>query len=124
MTEGGNYDDAIGGDGKRKVGCEGEVDHDSDNNDNNSVDDYCGVDIKDGNDANCGERMNKTNRDDDADGGGGNCNNGGGVDENCAFDVKGGDKTDDGDEQTESVAGDLTKCNGNSKMKMKVEVMR
>ena len=30
----------------------------------------------------------------------------------------------DGDEQTESVAGDLTECNGSSKTEMTVEVMR
>ena len=29
-NDGGNYDDAIGDDGKRNVGCEGEADHDGD----------------------------------------------------------------------------------------------
>ena len=121
-NDGGNYDDAIVDDGKRNVGCEGEADHDGDDNDNGGVDDDCGVDINDGNDTNGGDGMSKTNRD-DADVGGGNSYNDGGVDGNGAFDVKGGDVTDDGDEETESIVGDLAKYNGSSKMEMKVETV-
>ena len=64
--------------------------------------------------------MSKTNRD-HADVGGGNSYNDDSVNGNGAFDVKGGDVTDDGDEENESIAGDLAKYNGSSKMEMKVE---
>ena len=119
---GGDYDDGTGDDGKRKVDCDGQVDHDGDDN-NGGVDDGCDVDINDGNDFNGDDGMSKTNRDDDADGGSGNSHNDGGVDGNGAFDVKGGDEADDCDEQTESVAGHLAKCNRCSEMEMKVVVM-
>ena len=101
MAEGGGnnggYDNTGNNDGKRKVGCEGEVDDDDgDDNDNG------GVEIDDGNDANRDDGTSKTNCDDDADGGDGNSNN----------------------EQTESVAGNLAECNRSSKMEMRVGVMQ
>ena len=73
--------------------------------------------------------MSKADCDDGADGGGGNSNDDGSVDgdgifENLCVDGEGGDEADDGDEQTESVAGDLAECNGSSKMEMTVGVMR
>ena len=92
-----NVDDVGGGDGKRKVDCDGEADDDSDNN--------------------------KADCDDDADGGGGNSKDDG-IFENWCVDGKGGDETDDGDEQTESVAGGLAKCSGNSEMEMTAQEMR
>ena len=125
MAEDGSND---GGDGT--VGCEDEVvDNDGDNNDNGVVEDDGGVDVNDDNDANGGDGMRKTNRDDDADGGGGNSNDDGGVDRNGIFgklciDGKGDDETDDSDEQTESVVGDLAKYNGSSKKEIRVGVMQ
>ena len=67
--------------------------------------------------------MSKTNRH-DADVGSANSYNDGRLDGNGAFDVEGGDVDDDGDEQTQCVAGDLAKCNGSSKMEMKVGVIQ
>ena len=66
--------------------------------------------------------MSKTKHDDDADGSSGNSNDDGGVDGNGAFDVKYGDKADDGNEQTKSVACNLIKCNGSSKMEIRMRV--
>ena len=122
----GDDDDASGGEGKKKVDCEGKTD---DDNDNGGVDDDVGVDVNDGNDANGGDSMRKADCDDDADGGGGNSNDDGNADGNSIFenwcvDWKGGDEADDGDEQTENVAGELGECNGSSKIKMTVGVMR
>ena len=37
---------------------------------------------------------------------------------------EGGDEADDGDEQTESVAGGLAKCSGSSQMEMTVGEMQ
>ena len=75
------------------------------------------------------DSMSKADCDDDADGGCGNSNDDGNADgvgiiENWCVDGEGGDETDDGDEQTESVAGDFAECNGSSKMEMTVGVMR
>ena len=58
--------------------------------------------INDSNDVNVGDDMSNTSRGDDADGGAGNSNNGGGVDENKVFDTKGADETDGGDEKNQS----------------------
>ena len=44
--------------------------------------------------------------------------------ENWCVDGESGDEADDGDEQTESVAGGFPECNGSSKMEMAVGVMR
>ena len=63
-NNGGDYDDAGGGEGKIKVDCEGEANDDGDDNDG-------GIDINDGNDANGGDSMSKADCDDDAYGGGG-----------------------------------------------------
>ena len=93
-----NVDDVGGGDGKRKVDCDGKADDDDSDN-------------------------NKADCDDDADGGGGNSKDDG-IFENWCVDGKGGDETDDGDEQTESVAGGLAKCSGNSEMEMTAQEMR
>ena len=68
--------------------------------------------------------MSKTNHHDDADGGSGNSNDDGGVDENGVFDVKCGDEADDGNEQTKSVAGNLIKYNESSKMGIRMGLMR
>ena len=71
------------------------------------------------------DSMSKADCDDDADGGGGNSNGDGvGIFENWCIDGEGGDEADDGDEQTESVAGDLAEYNGSSKREMTVGVMR
>ena len=72
--------------------------------------------------------MSKANCDDNADGGGGNSNDGSSADgdgifENWCVDGEGGDEADDGDEPTGNVAGDLVECNGSSKMEMTVGVM-
>ena len=129
-NDGGDDNDVAGGDGKRKVGCEGEVDDDGDDNDNGGVDDDSGVDNNDGNDAKGGDSISKTVRDDDgANGGGSNSNDFRSVDWKGIFgkwcvDGKSSDEADDCDEQTESVAGDLTECNGTSKMEMRVGVMQ
>ena len=93
-----NVDDVGGGDGKRKVDCDGKADDDDSDN-------------------------NKADCDDDADGGGGNSKDDG-IFENWCVDGKGGDETDDGDEQTESVAGGIAKCSGNSEMEMTAQEMR
>ena len=131
-NDGGDDDDAAGGEGKRKVDCEGEADDDDGDNDNGGVDDDGGVDINDGNDANGGDSMSKSDCDDVADGGGGNSNDDGSADgdgifENWCFDSPSthqcGDEADD-DEQTENIAGDLTECNESSKMEMTVGIMR
>ena len=69
----------------------------------------------------------KANCDDDADGGSGNSKDDGNQDcifENWCVDGEGGDKADDGDEQTESVASGLTKCSGSSKLEMTVGEMQ
>ena len=106
-----------------KFGCEDEVDNDG-GNDNSGCDDDDdddgGVDINDGNDANDDDSISKTDCDDDANGGGGKTIDDGGVDDNGVFYTKGGDETLDVDEQTENVAGDLTKCNRSSKMEMRM----
>ena len=73
--------------------------------------------------------MSKGDFDDDADGGGGNSNDDDSVDGNGIFgkwrvDGKGGDKTDDGIEQTEIVVGDLAQCDGSSRLEMRVGVIR
>ena len=97
-----NVDDVGGGDGKRKVDCDGKADDDDSDN-------------------------NKADCDDDADGGGGNSKDDGdedGIFENWCVDGEGGDEADDGDEQTESVAGGLAKCSGNSEMEMTAQEMR
>ena len=44
--------------------------------------------------------------------------------ESWCVDGKSGDGSDDGDEQTESVAGDHVECDRSSKMEMAVGVMR
>ena len=93
-----NVDDVGGGDEKRKVDCDGEADYDDSDN-------------------------NKADCDDDADGGGGNSKDDG-IFENWCVDGEGGDETDDGDEQTENVAGGLAKCSGNSEMEMTAGEMR
>ena len=103
-NDSGDDDDVGGGDGRRKVDCEGKTDdYDGDND--------------------------KGDCDDDADGGGGNNNDDGGVHgdgicENWCVYGEGGDEADDDDEQTESVADDLAEYNGRSKMEMTVGIMR
>ena len=102
-NDGVNANDVGGGEGKRKVDCEGEAD-DDDNGDNDKAD--C-----DGN----------------ADGGGGNSKDDGnedGIFENWCVYGESGDEGDDGDDQTESVAGGLAKCSGSSEMEMMVGEMR
>ena len=69
--------------------------------------------------------MSKTHRDYDADGGGGNSNDQGSVDENDAFEKlfvngKGDDEAEDGDEEI----GDLAECNLSSIIEVRVGVMR
>ena len=99
-NDGVDIDDVGGGDGKKKVDCEGEVDDDGDND--------------------------KVDCDDDADGGGGNSEDDGvedGIFENLCIDREGGDEADDGDGQTESVADGLAKYSGSSKMEMTVGEM-
>ena len=129
-NDGGDDDDADGSIDKWKVGCESEEDDDAgDDNDNGGVNEDGRVDINDGNDANGGDSMSKAHCDDDTDGGGGYSNDDGCVDGNGTFgkrcvDGKSGVDVDDGDEQTESVAGDLAECNGSSEMEMIVGVMR
>ena len=81
-------DAAAGGDGKRKVGCGEEADHDGGDN-NGGVAGNRGVDINIGNDANGNDGMSKSIRDDDANGGGGNSNDNGSIHENGVFDNKG-----------------------------------
>ena len=125
-NDAGDDDDARGGEGAWKADCGDEADDDDGDNDNGGVDDDCGVD--NGNDANGGDKMSKAGCDDDADGGDGNSNDDGSADgdsifENWCVDGEGGDDTDDGDEQTGSVARDLAECNGSSKMEMTVGLM-
>ena len=87
----GGDDHAAADDGKRKVGCGDEAENDdSDGNDNADVGDNGDVAINDENDANVCDGMSKTDRDDDADGGGNNCNNDSGVVGNGVFDIWGG----------------------------------
>ena len=98
MTESCSNDGVVyvgGGDGKRKVDCEGEADNDDGGND-------------------------KADCDDDADGGGGNSKDDG--DEDGIFENWCVDEADD--EQTERVAGGLAKCSGSSEMEMTVGEMR
>ena len=127
----GDIDNAGGDKCKRKVDCEGEMDDDDRDNDNGSVEDDAAVDVNDGNVANGGDSMSKTDCDDDeADGDDGNSNDGDdstdgdGIFENWCVDGERGDEADYGDEETESVAGNLAECNGSSKMEMTVGVMR
>ena len=97
-NDGVNVDDAGGGDGKRKVDCEGEADDDGGDND-------------------------KADCDDDADGSGGNSKDDGNEDglfENWCVDGEGGNEADDGDEQIESVAGGLAKYSGSSEEEITV----
>ena len=109
--------------------CEGEADdYCGDDNDNGGVNYHIGVDINDSNDANGGDGMCEIDCE-DADGGDGNSNDDGSVDGNGIFkkwciDWKDGDKADDGDDQTESLAGDIAECKGSSKMEMRMEVMQ
>ena len=100
-----------------------------DDNDNGGIDDSAGVGINDDNDANGGDSVSKTDRDDDADVGDGDSNDDGGINGNGVFgkwciDGKGGDEADDGNEQTESVAGDHAGSDGSSKIEMRPGVMR
>ena len=98
-----NVDDVGVGEGKRKVDCGGEA-NDDDDGDNDKA--YCD------DDADCGDGNSKDDRNED------------GNFENLFVDSEGGDKADDGDEQTESVAGGLSKCSRSSKMEMTVGEMR
>ena len=90
-------------------------------NDNDGVDDDGGVDINDGNDVDGADSINRTDHD-DADGSGDNIGDrvdGNGVFGKWCTDWESGDEGDSGDEQTEQ--NDLSKCNGSSKMKIRVE---
>ena len=131
VLDGGNNDgedDAATCEGK--VCCEGEADDDGDDDsDNGGVNYHIGVDINDSNDANGVDDMCEIGCDDDADGGDGNSNDYGSVDGNGIFkkwciDGKCDDMTDDGDDQTESLAGDIVECKGSSKMEMRMDVMQ
>ena len=96
-NDGVNVDEAGGGDKKRKVHCEGEADDDDGDNDH---------------DADC---------DDNENGGGGNSKTDGnedGIFVNWCVDGEGVDDADNGDEQTDNVAGGLAKRSESSETEM------